>query len=348
MCTLCTKRALDVNNFFAQAGLDRDIGPLTRLILSSHMATHTPNFFIVGAAKAGTTSFARYLAEHPQVYMSPIKEPSYFARDIIPSLRPPNWKRNQKGLDRYLNGPMSSRRGGCVLDWESYLKLFRNVATESAIGEASTAYLISPKAPSDIRSTIPEARIIILLRSPIDRVFSTYLMFCRKGRLRASFSEVIRSTANTGLSEWRGKLLQTRKIADGVERFLNAFPEGQIRWYFHEELSADPLVLMQKTYAFLGVDSKFQPDFSRRYNVELVPKSPVFQHAAYSTGLWDFASRITPRKVRPTLRRLLFQTRANPSLCAEDRAILVDYFKEDVDHLSRLVDRDLSHWMKLD
>src|SRR6185295_6583079 len=107
------------------------------------MTDRTPNFFIVGAAKSGTTSVTRYLEEHPQVYMSPIKEPSYFARDIIPGLQSPNWTRNQRGLGRYLNGPMRDRRGGCVLDWESYLKLFRNVTREIAIGEASTAYLIS-------------------------------------------------------------------------------------------------------------------------------------------------------------------------------------------------------------
>ena len=81
------------------------------------MSTSVPNFFIVGAAKSGTTAVARYLEEHPQVYMSPIKEPSYFARDIIPVLQPSNWDRNQRGLDKYLNGPMQERRGGCVLDW---------------------------------------------------------------------------------------------------------------------------------------------------------------------------------------------------------------------------------------
>ena len=103
------------------------------------MALRIPNFFIVGAAKSGTTSVARYLDEHPQVYMSPIKEPSYFARDIIETLHPPGWARNQRGLDRYLNGPMLRRRGGCVLEWEDYLKLFRKVADEIAIGEASVA-----------------------------------------------------------------------------------------------------------------------------------------------------------------------------------------------------------------
>ena len=90
------------------------------------MATRTPNFFIAGAAKSGTTSLARYLEEHPQVYMSPIKEPSYFARDIIPTLQPSNWNRNQRGLQKYLNGSMRHRRGGCVLDWR------RDVGVEPA------------------------------------------------------------------------------------------------------------------------------------------------------------------------------------------------------------------------
>src|SRR5262245_46962904 len=105
------------------------------------MTTPIPNFFIVGASKAGTTSVSRYLEEHPQCYMSPIQELSYFARNIMRALRPANWKRDEKALDRYLNGPMLSRRGWCVLDWDAYQKLFRNVAGESAIGEASTAYL---------------------------------------------------------------------------------------------------------------------------------------------------------------------------------------------------------------
>lgn len=312
------------------------------------MVTPLPNFFIVGASKAGTTSVSRYLEEHPQVYMSPIKEPSYFARDIMPTLRPANWKRDEKALDRYLSGPMLSRRGGSVLDWDSYQKLFRNAAGESAIGEASTAYLISPKAPSEIRSAIPDARIIILLRSPIDRVFSTYLLLSRKGLIRASFSKVIRSTGEGSLAEWRGKLLETRRIGDGIERFLNTFPHDQVRWYFYEELAADPVGMMQRMYAFLGVDSSFRPDVTRRYNVELLPKSQLFNRAAYKSGLWGLASRVVPGSARPILRRILFQNRSTPGLCAEDRSILADYFKEDVSHISRLVDRDLSHWLKVE
>jgi len=311
------------------------------------MATRTPNFFIVGAAKSGTTSVARYLAEHPQVYMSPIKEPSYFARDIIRTMQPPGWARNQKGLDGYLNGPMSGRRGGCVLEWEAYLRLFRNVAGETAIGEASTAYLISPNAPADIRSAVPRARIIILLRSPIERVVSTYLMFRRNGRLRVELSDIIQSGESGVLSEWRRMLLETRKIAPGVERFLNTFPESQIRWYFHEELSSDTIAMMRRIYAFLEVDPEFHPDVSRRYNQVILPRLPRLHHAVHRAGLWALASRVTPAKARPLLRRVFFNTRPQPRVSPGDQAILVEYFRDDVNQLSHLLKRDLSYWLSL-
>jgi len=311
------------------------------------MSTRTPNFFIAGAAKSGTTSVARYLEEHPQVYMSPIKEPSYFARDIIPTLQPSNWNRNQRGLQKYLNGSMRHRRGGCVLDLELYLKLFGNVTHEIAIGEASTAYLISPKAPLDIRAAFPNARIIIMLRNHVDRAFSTYLMFCRNGRLRASFSDVIRSEGPGGLSEWRHMLLETRKIAPGVERFLKAFPRDQVRWYFHEEFSADPHAVMQSIFRFLGVDPEFTPDVTRRHNEELLPKAPLLHRIGQITGLSGVATRVIPGKARPLLRQVLFHTGPLPHISADDRALLIEYFREDVAQLANLLDKDLSHWVKL-
>ena len=312
------------------------------------MVTRTPNFFIAGAAKSGTTAVARYLEEHPQVYMSPIKEPSYFARDIIPDLQPANWSRNQRGLEKYLNGPMRERRGGCVLDWESYLKLFGKVNREIAIGEASTVYLISPKAPLDIRAAIPNARIIIILRSHVERAFSTYLMFCRNGRLRASFSDVIRSDGSGRLAEWRRMILETRKIAPGVERFLTTFPRENIRWYFHEDLSARPLEVMRSIYEFLGVDPEFHPDVAHRHNEEILPKAPLLHRLSQASGLSDLANRFAPRSARPLLRRVLFHTGPNPCISAGDRALLVEHFRNDIERLSNLVEHDLSHWLKLE
>jgi hypothetical protein len=312
------------------------------------MPVRIPNFFIVGAARSGTTAVARYLAEHPQVYMSPIKEPSYFARGIIPELQPLNWERNQRGLDRYLDGPMFERRGGCVLDWEGYLRLFRNAAGERALGEASTAYLISPEAPAEIFSAAPQARIIILLRDPIARVVSTYRMLRDGGSLRMPFSGVIRGDAGGPLSQWRRLILDTRRIAPGVERFLRTFPERQVRWYFHDELVRAPLSLVQRIYTFLGVDPGFRPDVSRRYNESMRPRLPLLHRAVHSTGLWKAASRFVPHSGKSALRGLFFSHDRGPDVSAEDREILRDYFSDDVARLERLLEADLSHWLKSD
>src|ERR1051325_186535 len=110
-----------------------------------------PNFFIVGAARSGTTSLYEYLSQAHSIYMSPIKEPHFFA---------PNAR--------------SSQYSRVIRDWYEYLKLFDHVKNEIAIGEASPSYLWDHESPTFIQRTIPQARIIILLRDPIKRAFSHY------------------------------------------------------------------------------------------------------------------------------------------------------------------------------
>jgi Sulfotransferase family len=278
--------------------------------------------------------------------MSPVKEPGYFARDFIVRSQHSDWMKNRRGITGFLNGP-SRRRGEVVLDWGSYLKLFRDVTHQVAIGEASTAYLISPEAPADIRAAIPHARIIILLRSHAERTFSTYLMLCRNGRLRASFSDLIRSEGFSSLADWRRTILETRKVAPGVERFLTTFPREQIRWYFYEELSTDPLAVMRSIQEFLGVDPGFKPDVTLRHNEGLLPKAPLLLRLGHITGIARLANSVTPHRARPFLRRVLFQEGPIPLLAPEDRAILVEYFREDIEKLSSLVGKDLSEWLRV-
>src|SRR5450755_4155671 len=108
-----------------------------------------PNFFIVGAPKAGTTSLYHYLDQHPQVYMSAIKEPNFFSAEIREKNFDPKLRRgvarDVRGLREFLSGPMRQKRfGGIGADWEDYLRLFANATNQSALGEASVCYLWSP------------------------------------------------------------------------------------------------------------------------------------------------------------------------------------------------------------
>jgi hypothetical protein len=142
--------------------------------------THLPNFFLVGAPKTGTTSLYHYLKQHPDIYLSAVKEPCFFASEM----RPDNFSQefatsirlSSQNLLKYLDGPMSGPNpGGIITDWSHYLELFKNVSTETAIGEASVCYLWSATAAGNIHARIPHAKIVVILRDPVERAFSQYL-----------------------------------------------------------------------------------------------------------------------------------------------------------------------------
>ena len=132
-----------------------------------------PNFFLVGAPKAGTTSLYSYLDQHPEIFMSAIKEPHFFADEIRKEHCDPELRRRMAtdngSLRDFLSGPMREKRfGGIVSDWEDYLRLFANATDESALGEASVCYLWSRTAPGRIAEKIPNAKILVMLRDPAE------------------------------------------------------------------------------------------------------------------------------------------------------------------------------------
>src|SRR5688572_27472269 len=122
-----------------------------------------PDFLVVGAAKAGTISLYHYLAQHPDVFMSPVNECNFFALETA------NWDREYLGpVDRFYIDQH------CVRNLDAYHRLFEAARAGSVIGECSPLYLFSDVAPARIHAHIPNAKIIVILRQPIDRAFSNY------------------------------------------------------------------------------------------------------------------------------------------------------------------------------
>ena len=105
-----------------------------------------PNLFVVGAPRAGTTSLYHYLRQHPEIYMSPLKEPHFFSH----------------------SNPQSDT---VVKHQDAYLRLFDAARGEKLRGEASPAYLADPDAPARIKDASPEAKIVAVLREPVSRAF---------------------------------------------------------------------------------------------------------------------------------------------------------------------------------
>jgi hypothetical protein len=232
-----------------------------------------PNFFLVGAPKAGTTSLYHYLDQHPQIYMSPIKEPCYFSEEI----RPENFADEIRGpstIDEYLAGPMTEKRfGGPVCRWEDYLRLFHRVRGEIAIGEASVVYLWSPTAARNIAAAAPHAKILIVLRDPVERARSQYADMAGRGVIHLSFDELVRA----GL-DYRGTkltfehpFLEFGRYDEQIARYRDCFPAAQIRIERYEAFRDDPLGTIGGVFGFLGVDPGFAPDLRRRHRVSRVP-----------------------------------------------------------------------------
>lgn len=312
-----------------------------------------PNFFIVGTGKAGTTSLYHYLKQHPQIYMSPIKEPCYFASEIRIENLTPALHRHIRRASRKLREVLRDNRpvrpmGWLFSEWEEYVRLFHSVEAETAVGEASVAYLWSETAAANIASRIPGARIVMILRDPADRAFSQYLHQLTIGLTRLTFRQHIERCMRNKerrISAYY-PLLEIGLYYEQVKRYLDRFPPANVRIYWYEESWRRPDLFLADLFEFLNVDPSFQPDTSRRSLVRKSPRSTALNYAAKQLDLVHNASERIPSWLRPSIRRLLFRSGRAVTMDRKDRQFLIEYYREDASKLASLLNRDLSGWLR--
>jgi hypothetical protein len=303
-----------------------------------------PNFFVVGTPKAGTTALYHYLAQHPGIYMSPIKEPAFFAPDLFQlknRLGTVEVKREE--LLAYLDGPMIERRSGVINEWELYLKLFKKVRHEAAIGEVSANYLGSSCAPQAIREAIPEAKIIMILRDPVDRLYSQYSEAAAEGQAGGDFLAWVeeQQTDEERLQPRLGAVWNGF-YARHVHRYREHFPENQIRIYLYSEYRRAPLTTLREIFTFLGVEPDFPADVSRRHNVTLQPRSLAIQNA--TAPIRRILRKTLPAGVRDVLRSRIH--RPPRRLTRHERAAILKIYEDDIRELQTLLHRDFSDWLE--
>jgi hypothetical protein len=302
------------------------------------VAPLTPNFFLVGAPKAGTTSLYHYLGQHPDVYISPKKEPNYFANEF----RFENFTEDFQRMD--LPNPGS----GPVSEWPEYLTLFQGANGQAALGEASVCYLWSKTAPGNIAANVPDARIIIVLRDPVERAFSQYLHMLTYANSPTSFHEHVEAAIGSK-STRIGKLypfLEFGLYYEQVKRYFARFPRERVGIYFYEDYVRSPMAMVQDIFRFLSVNPAFQPDLSLRHTVPLVPRSYPIIRFLKQLGWWERAKSLSPPAVRRQLRRIAFRPRTALVVEPVDRARLLEYYRQDIRNLASLLNRDLSAWLR--
>jgi hypothetical protein len=311
-----------------------------------------PNFFIVGAPKAGTDELYYDLHQHPEIYMSPLKEPCYFSSEIRPrnfqaSLRP-QFEMVAASTRRYLDeGARHKRFGGIVSDPNDYQLLFLGVKGQKAIGEASVCYLWSKAAPAAIASSIPHARIIIILMDPAERAFQQYLKSVSDGTVHHSFRKhleaAMQHSAELGVYH---PFLEFGSYFKQVTRYMQLFPPHQVNISIYEDTLSDHQGWFSRVLSFLEVQNTFVPGPVEVPSKPHVPRFVGISHALRIRGLKRIAGRAVPSRFKSFAKQLAAGDGRLPELRPEDRAILVDYYRDDVLMLQDLIGRDLSDWLR--
>ena len=316
-------------------------------------APKLPNFIVAGAPKSGTTSLYYYLCQHPQIYMSPVKEPTFFgAADLLSrdELRVKT-KDELAELRTYLSGDLSKpREYFLVTEWDDYIKLFKNVRDEIAIGEASVSYIWLPSAAPAIRSKLPGARLIFLLRDPTERLFSLYLLRIRREPTLTFRSWVLKAMHSGG--DRRHEVHRYPIALDGglyatqLARFLDIFPRDQVRVYLYEAYRADGRAVLRDIFAFLGVDPDQPIDVSCRHNETVVPRFPAIDELRHRILGNASLTGWLPVRVSHALREFYNRRRGNFTLDPEDRRLVIDYYRDEILRTQDLIGRDLAGWLR--
>lgn len=301
-----------------------------------------PNFFIVGSAKAGSTSLVHYLAQHPEVFMPSgdfsRKEPAHFCDPIPP------WQAQYK-------------------DFNNYLRLFEEAGHCKAIGEASVTYLISAGAEERIHAKYPHAKIIIILRNPADRAYSWYTFMCQFGvegepSFERALAEEAQRAADVQFQRenwvWHS-MVQYFKFglcADDIARFLRRFPKKQMHFLLFEDLKKRPLETTRAVFEFLEVDPAFTPNFTIQ-NPTYMPLSVVLQHAIAKrtrlppAGVATLPPRLIDKYGYPTvgILNLLLGKLLKRGLNPVTRRELLNRYREDIARTEALIGRSLDTWL---
>ena len=313
----------------------------------------TPNFFIVGAPKAGTDALYYDLDQHPEIYMSPLKEPCYFSTEIrLENFHPSVRTQMQLASDdtrQYLeDGAPYKRFGGIVSSPSDYSKLFSRVTHQKTIGEGSVCYLWSKTAPYAIASDIPSARIIIVLMDPSERAFHQYLKSISDGTVGHSFRRHLELAMNPpgGLNVYN-PFLAFGNYTEQLRRYMECFPHHQISISLYEDLQTDHAAWFSGILTFLEVDNRFVPQEVEVPSTPHVPRFVGIRHALHLSKLRGIAGRILPTSMKTFVKRV-GATKADrlPTLQSRDRATLIDYYRSDILQLQDLIRRDLSAWLR--
>lgn len=281
--------------------------------------------FIVGAPKSGTTSLYHYLKEHPEICMSKEKELDYFSHNCVDEMK-----------NYYKSNP--------ITNYDDYLSQFESVSGEKVFGEGSVSYLFYPNVANEIREYNSEAKIIIMLRNPIDRAYSHYLMDYKLGLVSDSLEEVINQKEGKWSKVHYQQFIELGLYYQQVKRYIDVFGCENVHVIEYESFKNNTAGEVRKVFDFVNVDDTHLPNVVV-HNRFMMPKR-LWVKKLYSL-VWfrKILSRIFPEKGIRIIKAIFFE-KGKPKLSLELRKKLLKIYEEDIAALEVLLKLDLSQWKR--
>lgn len=291
------------------------------------------DFLIVGAEKSGTTWLADMLSQHEQIFIPEEKELHYFNRKFV----------EFPTLDNYnFDKPLA---------W--YLSFFEQARQEQQMGEICPSYLWDENAPSRIKKEFPTAKIVIVLREPVERTYSAYRFYQQRGviPLVLDFRKAVKT--------FHLQMIQRSLYYEQVLRYINLFGEKQVFVTFVDDLKADNKKFLREIELFLGVCSFIPQNIDERSYVTGLPKyrwinvvlakTRYFIRKFHLHRLNDFLRNNSAanifENIRQTNKKEVKPTELD-EIAKEDQVWLYHFFQNDVEKLERLLKKDLKNWKK--
>lgn len=281
-----------------------------------------PDFFVIGAFKSGTTALHYMLRKTPNIFFHPtIKETNFFAPDSQLEFR------------------IESR--------SEYEDLFRSASRGQKIGEVCPSYLLSEVAAGTMQREVPDAKLIAVLRDPVDRAYSEFMMYIRNG---VRTMEDLRPQLER---EMRGDLLPRDRpvlpqglYAKQLSRFFCAFPDYNIKVVLHSELANNGLATINDILQFLEVPLIQSLSADNIYNVSGLPRSMVAQRVINKIRQKRrLVKRVIPERLHAPLMRMANTNLRKITMAPELRARLIEYYRADILMLQGRIDKDLDAWL---
>ena len=294
-----------------------------------------PNFLVIGAEKSGTTALHELLATHPQVFMSEPKEPSFFLSQDR----------------RYLAQDLLGQPHADIRTQAEYERIFVAAAAAKAIGESSPCYLYSAEAAQLIKATIPDVRIVALLRNPAERAFSQFTFNKQRGwePLSRTFREALELEEERvqGNSMWAFHYTRRGMYARQLAPYINAFAD-RVRVWAYDDFVEKPAHVLREICEFCEIEEIALAEPPARRNVTSLPRSGLMRQLLDRPNLIRAMARgLMPNRARSALGGMLRRMNTRrPARDDESVRSLIPVFEEDIRQLAATILPKAADWLR--